>query len=250
MSSPPLHSRFESEFPLVQELSPAPDPLEALRRFVDLPGVLLFDSVQRHPTLGRFSYLTADPFHWQEVDVPRFGEDPLVPLRGAMSDFAAPSVEGLPPFQGGAAGMLGYEIGGVWERLRGRERSRLDVPAMAVGLYDSVIAWDHSANRAWIVSQGFPERNFEPRRRRAAARLEWMRERLTGTPRAPRFSSGERIIPEMLLHRHRLGDCNEVWSTFSRESYIASVQRIIDYIRAGDLFQANLSQQLLSLTNR
>ncbi len=45
------------------------------------------------------------------------------------------------------------------------------MPALAVGLYDVVLAWDHVDRRAWIVSQGFPELDPPLRRRRAVRRL-------------------------------------------------------------------------------
>ena len=32
------------------------------------------------------------------------------------------------------------------------------IPALAVGLYDVVVAFDHQQNAAWLISQGFPER--------------------------------------------------------------------------------------------
>src|SRR5437879_10823925 len=48
--------------PWVEELTPAPEPEEIFLRLADLPQVLFFDSALRHPALGRYSFLTADPF--------------------------------------------------------------------------------------------------------------------------------------------------------------------------------------------
>src|SRR5438045_876991 len=50
--------------PLVEELSARLDPWEACRRLAGLRHLLFLDSAARHPTLGRYSFLTADPFHW------------------------------------------------------------------------------------------------------------------------------------------------------------------------------------------
>src|SRR5947209_2962653 len=47
--------------PLVEELRPAPDPWEAFRRLAGLQRVLFLDSALAHPSLGRYSFLTADP---------------------------------------------------------------------------------------------------------------------------------------------------------------------------------------------
>ena len=78
---------------------------------------------------------------------------------------------GLPPFQGGAAGLFSYDLGRSLERVPPPKADEFGVPALAVGFYDVVVAFDHAAGRAWIISQGFPE--IEPRaaQRRAAERL-------------------------------------------------------------------------------
>src|SRR5947209_19912705 len=48
--------------PLVEELTPLPDPLDACRRLAHLPYLLLLDSAARDSSLGRYSFVTADPF--------------------------------------------------------------------------------------------------------------------------------------------------------------------------------------------
>ena len=90
----------------------------------------------------------------------------------------------MPPFQGGAAGLFSYDLGRSLERLPPPKSDEFGVPALAVGLYDVVVALDHVAGRAWIVSQGFPEVEPSRRRRRAAERLaevrDWIAEAATG----------------------------------------------------------------------
>ncbi|MGC1272779.1 MAG: aminodeoxychorismate synthase component I [Planctomycetaceae bacterium] len=234
--------------PRVFELPNVPDPLEALRRFIDLDGTLLLDSVVRHPHLGRYSFLAADPFRWCRISTPQFGEDPLRPLAEMMRGFPTYCIDRLPPFQGGAAGLMGYELGAAWERLRERPSDAGDFPALAVGLYDCVLAWDHFENRAWIISQGFPAIDPDLRRRRADERLEWMLDRLSGPLRQPRLTTPVYPSEASPCPRSPLANHPGVTSTFSKADYLANVERIIEYIRAGDVFQANLSQQLLAQT--
>ena len=45
--------------------------------------------------------------------------------------------------------------------------------------------------------------------------------------------------------QHEVEGAAGITSNFSREGYLHAVQRAIDYIRAGDVFQVNLSQRLL-----
>jgi para-aminobenzoate synthetase component 1 len=182
--------------PLVDELTVVPDPLDACVRFADLPYVLLLDSVARPERLGRHSFLTADPAvvvrskngRTERADQRTGGRwspvaaDPLDVVRELLAPHATAPVPGLPPFQGGAAGYIGYDWGAQLERIPRPRYDDLAVPDVLLGFYDWVIAWDHLEERAWIISTGLPDRDGA---RRAAARLEWVRGRLEGRGAAP-----------------------------------------------------------------
>src|SRR5439155_21776339 len=75
-----------------------------------------------------------------------------------VASHAAEPVAELPPFQGGAAGYVGYDWGMMLERVPRPRYDDLAVPDLLLGLYDWVIAWDHPAGRAWVISTGMPER--------------------------------------------------------------------------------------------
>ncbi|MEX0704069.1 MAG: aminodeoxychorismate synthase component I [Planctomycetales bacterium] len=235
--------------PFVAELSPAPDPGAALARCADLPGVLLLESALRRPRLGRCSFLTADPFETFEVRRPGYGEDPFGPIAAALDPFRIEPIADLPPFQGGAAGLLGYELGGAWERIPVRGGDDLEIPALAVGVYDWVIAWDHQRDRAWIVSHGFPETDPATRAERAQSRLRAVRARLAAKPASgwPALGSTDngRRTADGGQRTADIPGLPGLTSDFSREEYLAAVARVIEYIRAGDVFQANLSQRLM-----
>src|SRR6476660_8502444 len=53
-----------SDFPVVSEVYPVPDVESALVRLASQPHSLLLDSALRDPRLGRYSFLTADPFEF------------------------------------------------------------------------------------------------------------------------------------------------------------------------------------------
>lgn len=228
--------------PLIRPLDPPPDVGETLRRFADWPNVVLFDSASRRSELGRYSFLAADPFEFEELSLVSFGVDPFARLREWSKRFTADTISTLPPFQGGAAGLLSYELGGAWERLPRPAINEFDLPWLAVGLYDWVIAWDHERGSAWVISQGFPEEGFA-RERRAAERMQAVLERLnvklTSTGPTSENTAQESLQPFL---RSTFGTGG---SNFSRDEYLRAVERVIEYIRAGDIFQANLSQRLL-----
>jgi para-aminobenzoate synthetase component 1 len=139
--------------PLVEELSPAPSVMDALAALAERPGVVLFDSALRGGERGRYSFLTADPQHTWVLDRVTFGTDPFGELRAALDGQRAETVAGLPPFQGGIAGLLSYELGGCWERLPRAAVDDFSIPALCAGLYDWVLAWDHAQDRCWIIVQ-------------------------------------------------------------------------------------------------
>jgi len=234
------------EGPLVEELSPAPLPEQVFQGVCHLPHCLFLDSALEHPSLGRYAFVAADPFDF--VQAPADGKDALAGLAERLARWRSPRVAGLPRFQGGAAGLWGYELCHSLERLPRPAFDEFGVPALAVGFYDVVAAFDLADRRAWVISHGFPEVDPTARRRRAQERLRWF-SRLVGSS-----GQGEPVQPTVVqssLPTHQLAPQfpvarhTRVTSNFSRQDYLCAVQQAIDYIYAGDVFQVNLSQRLL-----
>ena len=235
--------------PLVEELHPAPEPEAAFLWLCRLPHCLFLDSVLRHPQLGRYSFLTADPFDYFEL--PADGSDGLGQLAQRVDGMDAARVPDLPPFQGGAAGLFSYDLGRSLEQVPRPRFDEFAAPAMAIGLYDVVLAFDHVDGRAWIVSQGLPEVETVPRRARAADRLEQMNAWLNRPARDAagqhvwRQSSLESVAADQLAPDFPVSGPPGLTSNFTAEGYHQAIRRAIEYIRAGDIFQVNLTQRLL-----
>ncbi len=135
---------------------------------------------------------------------------------------------------------------GAFEKIpRARPFDEFHLPDLAVGLYDWVIAWDHREHRAWVISQGFPAKTPAERERQARQRLEFVRGRLASSPSSPApFSTAPRPASARAPQFPAPG-LEHLTSNFSRDAYIRAVERTIEWIFAGDIFQANLSQRLL-----
>ena len=212
-------------------------PLLAFAAVAELPYSVFLDSAQVLERLGRYSFIAADPYRvltsknqetW--VDGEPVAADPFTVLAEELARFPTESLPELPPFQGGAAGFFSYDLGRLLERLPAAERDDMAYPDLGVGFYDTVIAFDHHTARAWIMASGYPETRPAERRERAAARLEFFAERLARAPTRLARPDGPASTPKFQ-------------SNFSRPDYEAAVQRVIDYIYAGDIFQANMSQR-------
>lgn len=209
------------------------DPVAAASCLAGLPHMSLLDSAMPHPTLGRYSYLAADPFGIFKVFDGRAAWNgvveegtPLDALRRRLAACALEPVAGLPPFQGGAIGAFAYEFG--WS-LEGRGAPQPGAGEdVHLAFYDVVLAFDHVARACWLISSGLPAEGTAGRRR-AAMRLDEFVEALERSASA--IESASEIV----------------WQpTTTRDTYAAGIWRVQDYIRAGDIYQANIAQRFVA----
>lgn len=243
--------------PLVFEIIPAITVMDAFARMENLPACLLLDSAMQlqsaaNQPLGRYSFLMADPVEWIEVEVGT--PNPLAPIRECLSEFQLESIDGLPPFQGGIAGLLSYDLNQSFEKIQPTKHNEFQLPALAVGVYDIVIAWDHQQQRSWIVSTGFPKQEEAQRMERATERLNHVRERLNQDSLGV-FSNSNQLdnakqtaatpIAIEPQDSFSVDGPHGLKSNYTADGYRAAVQQCIDYIYAGDVFQINLAQRLI-----
>ncbi len=218
--------------------------VECFKRLVDRPGCLFLDSAMQHPCVGRYSFVTADPFAWLQGGLDE-AEALLGELRRQLRHWRCELLPGLPPFQGGAAGLFSYDLNRHFESIPATRFCDFPLPVLAVGCYDVVLAFDHQQQQGWLISTGIPEEDPEQRRLRAQRRARDF-QRWLERPAQPVLDrlAEPRPSAEPVLQFPVYG-WPRVTSNFSRDDYLASVERVIEYVRAGDVFQVNLSQRLL-----
>jgi para-aminobenzoate synthetase component I len=265
--------------PLVEPLGVTDEPAQVCARFLDLPYLLFLDSGAMHPhprkttvadgrpteaqQLEQYSFLAADPVslirskgsktevrHRNESAWTAVPGDALRVARGLLPPEPVTPVPGLPPFQGGLAGYIGYDWGAVLERLPSARYDDLFISDVILGLYDWVIAWDHRIGTAWLISTGMPEAGSQ-RESWARARMDLVRERLGGQRAGRCDGVAPRPHPTQSLDEAPTYPVSDVpggtklglRSTFTHRGYLDAVGRVREYIIAGDIFQANLSQR-------
>ncbi len=262
--------------PLVEEIPWLASVPDLFRAVTKLPCPIFFDSARFDRTLGRYSFLAAAPFEtirsrngFVEVrngrgEVLASGQaDPFEVLAERLGRYRVDRVDG-PPWQGGAAGLLSYDLCHHLEKLPRPKFSEFDVPDMMVGLYDWVIALDHLRERAWVVSTGRPgsgpEGQVHARRQLDRVRRlcdscrrgdspDGLAERRPGETDQSSNSTWRdqspigpaHLAPQFPL-RHGPA---ALTSNFSRELYFRAVDRAIEYIFAGDVYQVNIAQRLM-----
>lgn len=232
--------------PYVLELPERCTPETAFQTLKNRPFCCWLDSALKGESLGRYSFLCVDPIETLEIQHPQ--ADPLAVLENWLQSYQSITIPELPPFQGGVAGYLGYDLGRCFERIPSTRHDEFALPLAVLALYDIVLAWDHTRNRGWLISQGFPEsRSSELRLGRAKDRahqmLQWLESSYeplpTKTPSIHAMAHGLKA-PQ---YETRLGGG---WlGNFDSEGYRSAVATAREYIYAGDIFQVNLSQRLL-----
>jgi para-aminobenzoate synthetase component 1 len=241
--------------PIAEEMIPAPDPWDVARKLSHLPHLLFLDSADAHPERGRYTYVTADPVDILIRPAPEdSSKDVFWDDRFECPRITRPDIRELPPFMGGWAGLFGFQLGRAFERQPRPRSDEFQVPDMAVGVYDWVVSFDRLSGRAWLVSTGIePEYPFPHEfSARAETRLRVIKDLLVNGPQAwhdyalRRTATSHPRLPVRPAAEHPLPGFPAVTSNFSGDDYIAAVRRVIEYIRAGDVYQVNLSQRLLA----
>ena len=216
---------------------PFVDPVAAAGRLRHLPGLAFLDSAMPHETLGRHSIVAADPFARFRFRDGRATLDgrplpgaPMEALRAVLAPYRLAADPGH-TFPGGAIGYFAYDLGQALERVDRPARRAGLTDDIAFNLYDTVLAVDHAAGTCRLVATGFPETEPTARAARAARRLARFAELL------------DRAVPEAAP---ALPPAPRWRSNFTRAGYEAAVERVRDYIRAGDIYQANIAQRFVA----
>jgi para-aminobenzoate synthetase component I len=207
------------------------DPVQAFAPWAAQPWSIFLDSAREDGALGKHSFICVQPCRRMTVAGGQFlldnqpvESDPFTCLESLLGAHAAPALAGLPPFQGGAAGFIGYEMGRYLENVDAPGADDLGLPDMAMGVYDQIIAFDLHARRAWILTRDLGAKDAEKRRARLRQNLALAR--ATPLPPAPQTFDAKR------------------WrGNFPRDVYEQAVSRVVRYILEGDIFQANIAQR-------
>ena len=232
----PLTFRLPSEFSL----------RDAFARLCHLPGCLWLDSAGLGPQdedaeVGRFSFLTADPIRRLIAHVR--DSSPWATLSNWCQELPAENDPDLPPFQGGLAGLIGYEAA-TWLEPVGLARiNDLPTPAVSMGLYDWTVAVDHFENRAWLICRETAKSTHNTHQPTAQQRAEQILAMLNGNPPERKLfvqSMDSKLPGEQIQTVH-----DGLTSNFSGTQFRGRVAEIVRRIRDGDSFQVNLAQRLL-----
>lgn len=240
--------------PLVLSLPcPHADAYDLYQRLA-VPGrpAFLLESGKGGGARARYSFMGSDPYlvlsgkgsghslHWRDRREDREG-DPFAALADRLRASRMPKPEGVPPFFGGAAGYFAYDLVRGFERLPSLATDDLHLPDLEFAFVDLVVALDHASGSLHLV--------FAP-----------PLERLLGEPRGKLYQEGRDRLAGLEARLMAPGPSRpreepmfqgplDIHPDQSRTAYMHRVRQCQDLIRAGDIYQANLSHRFtLDLT--
>jgi len=244
-----------NRYPLVEEVFTPLTAPELFELVKDNPYSFFLDSGMDPQRLGRYSFLGSEPFlvmssRGPEITLVRGREhevqhgNPFDAMGKLLEIYKLDHCPAPVPFLGGAVGYFSYDLCHFTERLPSTAIDDLKLPQSYFAFYDTIVAFDHLEKRAYLVATGFPETEERQRLRRARMRInemkDWLHAASPGQEASPprRERLGEEKFQPIQENRRVL-----LKSNFTPEEYIKAVDRVREYIAAGDVFQVNLSQR-------
>jgi para-aminobenzoate synthetase component 1 len=189
----------------------------------------LDSSLNGNHYLGRYSFLGIEPFLVLKAE----SQGPFKKLRELLDKYKIRVPKQNIPFLGGAVGYLAYDLGlRLEEKIKIRNKPHLGIPDYFFGFYNSGIILDHLRRRLYIFSVGFPERGYHLAKALAETNFKKIYKLLSYLNEDIRRYSNLRPS----------GFSAQLNSNFTKEEYLLAIKKAKDYIKAGDIYQVNLSQ--------
>ena len=236
-----------NRIPLVREvLADLDTPLSTYLKLAAGRHSYLLESVQGGEKWGRYSIIglpsrTIVRITGHQVTVEEDGvlveqaqvDDPLEWIARYQDRFKALPVPELPRFTGGLVGYFGYDSIRYIEPSLGEcpNHDPIGAPDIQLMVSDEIVVCDNRSGKLYIIIHADPN---------ASNAYETAQSRLNQLTAQLRSES----LPTTAPHEPRTVEESDFKSAFSKDSFQAAVNRIKDYIVAGDVMQVVLSQRM------
>ena len=208
------------------------------------PEAFLLESVEGGEHVGRYTFIGIRPYRKMTAPAPgtitvtegrksrTYAGDIFTELKLALEGQTPARLPGLPPFTAGAVGFFSYDVVRSIEHLPTLAKDELHVPDAYLMFFDEVLAFDHVKKAIHlIVTAGTRSKLNNAAYADAMKRLDRL-ERLLHA-----------AIPHRAAKRSAKSSALELTPRTPARKYISAVEKIKEYIAAGDVFQCVLSQR-------
>jgi len=202
----------------------------------------LLESSRTHPETGRWSVIAVQPFarfqaRGRSVRIDRDGgyemrdADPFEALRELLRERPVLRLDCPLPFVGGSVGLFAYELKNQIEEAVLPVWDPYGIPDMDLGFFDGAVVFDHVSGEAFVCALERVGKDLEASFREGAARIAARLEAVSA-------AAGRAAAVPAFAH------CGPVDLESNRQGFTRGVARVKAAIRAGDVFQTNLSHCL------
>lgn len=217
------------------------------------PYSFLFESIKGPEKIARYSFIGAEPFLTFKVKNgnveisqkgrPILSKAPIKIMKELLSTYRVHKQNGLPPFIGGAAGLISYDFVHYFEQLPKTAVDDLNIPDAHFMFIDTVIAVDRKLQKTLIIASPAAEDIINAAEQSDAP--EWSEVYIKASKSIVRLC--EKINsykPSGEANERGLKSSIEIQHEMGKKKYLDIVRKTKEYIKAGDIFQANLSQRV------
>lgn len=230
-----------------------PVPPDALFQLLkQAPAPFFLDSGNGYSELGRYSFLSAFPFlqataYADRVELFRpdnaqtevhrtAGRGSMAVLDGLQARYrVAPQAPF--PFAGGAVGFFSYDLKDEFERLPQIALDDLGLPLWRLAWYDGIVVYDHREQKYWLTACGMQD-DGQCSPNLAKERLDRLEELCRAYP-VPEVSPP--VAADGLFSP--APSRKTLSPALARDRYLGDLKKVMEYIFAGDIYQANLTQR-------
>ena len=242
---------------IIKDLELTLPPIKLVEAFEGTLSPFFLDSGRGYGELGRYSFMGAFPFLqasaypdyvelvwpnlFQREKISCVTQTSLSVLDDLLARFHQKNPTSF-PFAGGAVGFLSYDLKDELERLPQKALDDLKLPLWRFAWYDGILIFDHELSRYHVLACGMTETG-ECREEIANLRIKRLVELLQDFERNNPSESKETYSNANKSYSNTYGENTTVHKSVTKENYLFHLQKVINYIYAGDIYQANLTQR-------
>jgi anthranilate synthase component 1 len=209
------------------------------------PNAFLLESVEGGEKIGRYTFLGARPYmilraRGRQITLESKGRRQRIEgsvfqvLDGLLREHTPAHLSGLPPFSAGAVGFFSHDAVRQLERLPELAKDDLHIPDCTLMFFDRLLAFDHVRHEIFIIATADVRRQSPRKAYEQAVRDIARIEKKLSAP-----------LPRKYLRSARPQKGKpKISVSVSKKHFLGTVERIKEYIMAGDVFQAVPSLRL------
>lgn len=233
---------------IIKELTPYIPAVDIFRIYEKEPGAAFLDSSLVNE-LGHYSVIGRCPYLKLVKDGKTFTINGKPETETTFEDYMREYLnthedknDSRLPLVSGAVGYFSYDSGRKQMGVPSGEKDLVTIPEAVLTFYDCFVVEDCQEKRTYLVSNGIGGN--------AAAQIGAMEKAIlesaeAGKPEEPEIGEKKKFGNGMITENsHREKFKIQVHPNFEKEEYKQAVDRMIRYIIEGDIYIANMTQQL------